>query len=345
MDVTGPPLQRVLVTGATGLLGGHVVRQLLDGGSAVTAVVRDPERARALLPGHDRLTVLQGDIRDPGALAPSLPGHTAVIHTAAYFREYYAPGGHDPALLTATNVDAVTGLLDAAAAAGVPVVVHTSSIGTLGTRPDGRPSDEDTPEGRGTRANGYYVSKLRSEEAVRAFGAERGVRVPIVLPGWMWGPGDAGPTSAGRLFASVAEGRLGGVPRAGNHVVDARDVADACVRAAAKGEHARRYIVAGDWVPLPEVCRIAARALGVAPPREVPARLALLMAALLETGGRLRGGTPTATREGVRALLEGDRRRVTSARAERELGVEFRPLERTLRDQADWHRTHHDTVP
>ncbi|GGN59982.1 dihydroflavonol-4-reductase [Streptomyces albiflavescens] len=340
MDLTTHRPRRVVVTGATGLLGSNTVRRLLDLGSEVTAVVRNPEPARSLLPDHKRLDLWQGDVLDVRSIARVLPGHDAVIHTAAYFREYYAPGGRDDALLTATNVDAVGELLRAAADAGVPVVVHTSSIGTLGTRPDGRPSDEDTPEGRRTRENGYYASKLSSEEVVRSFDARHGVRVPMVLPGWMWGPGDAGPTSAGRLFTSVARGELRAVPRAGNHVVDARDVADACVRAAVAGEHARRYIVAGTWVTLPEVCRLAARAAGVAPPREVPAHLALAVAAVLEATARLRGRTPPATREGVRALLEGNRRRVSSSRAVSELGVTFRPLHRTLHDQADWHRAY-----
>ncbi|MEV7342859.1 NAD-dependent epimerase/dehydratase family protein [Streptomyces sp. NPDC093544] len=340
MDLSSDRPQRVLVTGATGLLGSNTVRRLLDLGGEVTAVVRDRERARTLLPEHERLVLWQGDVLDMAALEPALRGHDAVIHTAAYFREYYAPGGRDDDLLTATNVDAVRRLLRAASEAGVPTVVHTSSIGTLAARSDGRPSDEHTAEGRTTRQNGYYASKLRSEEVVRSLPVGYGVRVPIVLPGWMWGPGDAGPTSAGRLFLAVASGTLAAAPRAGNHVVDARDVADACVRAAVAGGHARRYIVAGSWVPLPEVCRLAARAMGVRPPREIPARLALAVATVSEIAARLTGRTPAATREGVRALLEGDRRLVSSGRAVHELGVTFRPLSRTLHDQATWHREH-----
>ncbi|RMI41129.1 NAD-dependent epimerase/dehydratase family protein [Streptomyces triticirhizae] len=332
--------RRVLVTGATGLLGGNTVRRLLDLGSQVTAVVRDEARARALLPAGEGLTLRRCDLRDTEGLAALLPGHDAVIHTAAYFREYYAPGGGDRELLLRTNVDATRALILAAAACGVETVVHLSSIGTLGSGTRDRPADEDTPPGRHTRRNGYYDSKVRSEEMIAALPADLPVRVPIILPGWMWGPGDAGPTSAGRLFLSVANGSLRAVPKAGNHVVDARDVAAACVRAAVDGRHRRRYVVAGRWVPLPEVCRLAAQAAGSPAPRAVPARSAMAVAALLETTARVRGRTPPATRAGVRALLEGNRRRVSSERAIAELGVVFRPLSETMRSQADWHRRH-----
>jgi len=70
------------------------------------------------------------DITDTGSFAGELDGLDAIIHTAAYFREYYQPGGRDAAQLQRVNVDAVYNLLHAAAKAGVPVVVHTSSAST-----------------------------------------------------------------------------------------------------------------------------------------------------------------------------------------------------------------------
>lgn len=84
------------------------------------------------------------------------------------------------------------------------------------------------------------------------------LRVSMIRPGWMWGPGDAGPTSSGKLFLAVARGALRAVPQAGNHLVDARDVAHACVRAISAGDGA--YIVAGSMTPLPDVCAEVASA-------------------------------------------------------------------------------------
>jgi dihydroflavonol-4-reductase len=329
--------RRAVVTGATGLLGSSIVRELLGHGGEVVGVVRDPQRARRLLPTGDGLRLVAGDVLDVDSFRRELRGADAVFHTAAYFREYYQPAP-DLALLQRTNVTAVEDLLRASADAGVPVVVHTSSIGTLGSTLAGSAADEDTPSPRHARRNHYQASKAQSEEVVRRFCEGTALRVPMVLPGWMWGPGDAGPTSAGRLFLAIAHRELRAVPRAGNHVVDARDVAAACVRAAVDGQSARRYIVAGRWHGLPELCTGVARAVGVRPPRTVPPRVALAAATVLETYARLRRQPATATRAGVRVLLEGDRRRISSQRAERELGVSFRPLEQTLADEAAWYR-------
>lgn len=337
---TPSPLRRVAVTGATGMLGSAIVARLLAGGSEVRALVRDEDKARRLLPAtaDEQLTLVRADITEPDSYRPALAGCDAVIHTAAYFREYYQPGA-DLARLFATNVDAVVRLLREAVAASVPVVVHTSSVNTLAPGTAGKPTDESAPPPPGWESNAYRASKVRAEEAIRDFcGHHDAVRVPLVLPGWMWGPGDAGPTSAGRLFLSVARRELRAVPRAGNHVVDARDVAHACVRAAEEGRGLRRYVAAGRWVSLATTCAAVARAVGVAAPREIPAGLALTFATLLETQARLRRRPPVATREGVRVLLDGTRTRISSARAERELGVVFRPLEQTLADEAEWFR-------
>ncbi|MFF4061498.1 NAD-dependent epimerase/dehydratase family protein [Streptomyces sp. NPDC001668] len=336
----GPRHGRVMVTGASGLLGTAVVSQLLGEGREVTALVRDTAKAARQLPAHPRLTVVTADIRRPETYRGALPGVGAVIHTAAYFREYYLPDADLPRLF-ATNVDAVTALLREAVAAGVPAVVHTSSINTLGAGTEENPADESAAPPPDWERNAYRASKVRAEAAIRSFAQDSEyagrVRVPIVLPGWMWGPADAGPTSAGRLFLAVARSGIKAVPRAGNHVVDARDVAYALVRAADQGEHLRRYIVAGRFQSLSDTCAAVARATGVQAPRQVPARAAIAFATVLETKAKLRGTAPVATREGVRALLDGDRTRITSARAERELGVTFRPLARTLADTAAWY--------
>jgi dihydroflavonol-4-reductase len=86
--VTG---RTVFVTGGTGLLGSNVIRQLLDEKDSVRAPVRDVDRARRLLPSTTRLTLVPGDLTELGSWIGALPGADAVIHTAAYFREFYGP--------------------------------------------------------------------------------------------------------------------------------------------------------------------------------------------------------------------------------------------------------------
>jgi dihydroflavonol-4-reductase len=135
-DIPAPPAPgRVLVTGATGLLGSNVTAELLAAGTEVLALARSADRARSLLPAHERLRIVEGDITRSGGFAAHLRGVDAIIHTAAWFRECYQPGGNDPAKLQRVNVDAVERLLEAAADAEVPVMVHISSATTIGTAP------------------------------------------------------------------------------------------------------------------------------------------------------------------------------------------------------------------
>ncbi|HEX9359773.1 MAG TPA: NAD-dependent epimerase/dehydratase family protein [Streptosporangiaceae bacterium] len=339
-----PAPGRVLVTGATGLLGSNVTAELLTAGAEVLALARSPGRASRLLPPHERLRIIEGDITDTSRFTSHLRGLDAIIHTAAYFREYYQPGGDDPAQLQRVNVDAVENLLRAATDAGVPVVVHTSSSSTIGTRPGGRPSDEDTPPDPGWERNGYRASKIRAELVIQAWPQRHGLRVPVIVPSWMWGPGDAGPTASGRLFLAVAHRQLSAVPRVGSHIADARDVARAAVTAISSGEHARRYIVASSWQPLPVITSEIAAATGAPAPRPVPAALAMAGSGVIELAARLRGREPAVTRAGTRILLEGDRQHLTSQRAGRELGATFRPLAQTITDETAWYRSH-STLP
>src|SRR5260370_33106370 len=88
----------------------------------------------------------------------------------------------------------------------------------------------------------------------------------VIVPAWMWGPGDAAPTASGRLFLAVARGELGAVPRVGSQIVDARDVAAAAIHAITGGAYGRHYIVGGGWHPLPAVTRQIAAAAGRARP-------------------------------------------------------------------------------
>jgi len=299
--------------------------------------VRSPAKARGVLDGLD-VEVLAGDIRDVTSYERQLPGTDVVFHTAAYFRAYYGPGDH-AALLRATNVDAVRDLLEAAARADVPTVVHTSSSGVLGARPDGRPSDETTaPSGLALR-NAYFASKVAAEQVVPEAVARLPVRVPMVLPGWMWGPGDAAPTTAGQIVLEFLDRRLPVVPPGGAQVTDARDVARGMIAAAERGRSGERYAMLGPYASLAEVLRLLEAASGVTGPRlHVPGPVALAVATASEAVARVTGRPTVTTREGVRTLL--DRRTVSSARAQRELGVAFRPLAETVADTLAWLRDH-----
>lgn len=325
----------VLVTGATGLLGSSVVRRLVEQDRPVTVLARDAERAARLLPPEVRVVV--GDTLDPDVWDKVLPDVGSVVHAAAYFREYYLPGA-DPRLLYETNVTALGRLLAAAEQHHIRTVVHVSSTAALARGDVSAPADEQSPP-PADAVNGYAASKVAAEAVVQAHVA-RGRRpsVPLVLPGWMWGPGDSGPTSSGRLFLSIARGEVPVLPDVGNSMVDARDVAEVCVRVLDTGVSGRRYVAAGRWERLRDLAAVIASETGSRAPRALPGGLTLALASGLGAVNRLTGREDVTNRAGAEVLVQGDKARVSSDRVRRELGVEFRPAADTLRDEAAWYR-------
>ena len=329
----------VLVTGATGLLGTALIEELARRGHHVRALVRDPSKLRMTVPHlSDDLDIIVGDVTDPTVWDRALPGVEGVIHAAAFFREYYEPRAITT-MLHDTNVTALTTLLGAAERHEIPVVVHISSTTVLAPGTAAHPAGRHSPQNP-DRGNLYRASKVDAETAVREYVQNKGtVRVPMILPGWMWGPADTGPTAAGRLYRSIAREEIPAIPRAGNHIVDSRDVARGAVTALDRGTSGERYILAGRWIPLPEIASRIAAAEQVRRPLTIPPVAAMLFARIIEGTARARRVPPATTRDAVRVLLDGHRTRIDSTEALNELDVSFRPIDNTITDIARWHKS------
>lgn len=332
---------RAFVTGGTGLLGSSLIRVLLDEGHAVRALVRSRGKAMRLL-GDTRAEVVVGDLQDVPAFSSALEGCEVLFHTAAYFREYYGPGDHWPKL-ERINVQGTLKLAEAARAHAVRRMVDTSTSGLIGLQPGGDPGDESTPPAPVARSNLYFKSKVLAEERLRAFSASSGLEVVSVLPGWIFGPGDAAPTAAGQFVLDFLARRIPAFPPGGVNVVDARDVAMGMVRAAARGRSGERYILGGDYLTLADIFVELERVSGVPAPRIlVPYTVALGIAAVAQAWARLTRTETVMSVEGVRTLQAG--LRVTSVKAQRELGATFRPFDETLRDTVAWLRKQNQTA-
>jgi nucleoside-diphosphate-sugar epimerase len=333
---------RAFVTGSTGLLGSNLVRALVERGDDVVGLVRSEERGRRLI-GDTGARLVVGDMRDVAGFAAALDGCEVVFHTAAYFREYYHQGDHASAL-EEINVTGTLALMAEADRRGVRRLVHTSSSGAIGTTGDGSEADENTPPGELQRSNLYFRSKVDGAAAIGAWQRVRELEVVEVLPGWMWGPGDAGPTAAGQLVIDFLGRQIPAVPDGGTSVVDARDVAAAMIAAAERGRAGERYIVAGAYCEVADILRGLEQETGVAGPQlQLPYFLIYGFAYCAELFGWLTGTDVLVTREAVRVLHE--RHRLSSTKATRELGVTFRPLAETLRDAVAWQRAHRLPAP
>ena len=326
---------RAFVTGATGLLGNNLVQHLLSQGHEVKGLVRSREKAQRVFSNRD-VEFVTGDMSDISSFAASLKGCDTLFHTAAYFREYYQPGDHKP-ILEKINVQGTIDLLIAAEKNGLRKAVHVSSSGVIGLKPDGSPGNEDTLPDEHSTSNLYFASKISAELAIGRFLKERTLPVVMILPGWMWGPGDWAPTGSGQLVLDYLKQKLPGIIDGGGSTVDARDVARATLVAADRGHSGERYIVGGRYLDFGDIIAILERVTGVpAPNRKIPYGLSLAVGFASETWARVTGKSALVTVEAVKTMHA--KKAVASDKAITELSAEFRPFEETVRDEVGWFR-------
>ncbi|KAA8999082.1 SDR family oxidoreductase [Affinibrenneria salicis] len=333
-------MHTAFVTGATGLLGNNLVRKLVERGVRVRALARSPEKARRQFADLPQVEIITGDMTHIDDFAQMLQDCDAVFHVAAYFRDNYKGGNHWDELKR-INVDGTAALIAAAYGAGVRRFIQTSSIAVLAGEP-GQVIDE-TCDRALDDADDYYRSKILADRAVRDFhAAHPDLHVCFVLPGWMWGPGDIGPTSSGQLVNDIVRGKLPGLVPGSFSVVDARDVALAQIAAAEQGRSGERYLAAGRHMTMSNLIPLLGKIAGVkTPTRQLPLPLLYGLAFIQETYARLSGKPVLLGLATVRLMVrEADRTRFDPSRSERELGLRFRPVEETLSDTLTWYREH-----
>jgi dihydroflavonol-4-reductase len=338
MNGGGMANETVFVTGATGLLGNNLVRALVLRGVRVKALARSADKARTQFAGMRNVDVVPGDMGQVEGFASALPGCDVVFHTAAFFRDSYKGGSHWGELKR-INVDGTASLLEAAYRSGVRRFVQTSSIAVLDGQP-GSVIDETCVRDPGA-ADDYYRSKILADEAVKRFlAAHPDFKANYVLPGWMWGPGDIGPTSSGQVALDTVLGKLPGLVPGSFSVVDARDVAEAEIAAAEHGRSGERYLAAGRHMTMRELVPLIGRVACVTTPsRPVPLPMLYLIAGLQEAYARISGNPVLLSLATVRLMArEADRTHFSHAKSERELGLKFRPVEETVADTIAWYR-------
>ena len=312
---------KVLVTGATGLIGAWVARALAARGHAVRALLR-PASDPAPLAGV-AVEIVRGDVLDAASVRAALAGADAVVHLAGIPRI-----GADPEDLAGVNVAGTEIVLGAAREAGVARAIHTSSLSAAGgtRRPVVR--SEDAPGNAEALGIAYFLSKLRGERIALAEAA-RGLPVVVLRPGVVLGPGDTHRSSAS-LVVAIAKRRLPAVLAGGTSFCDVRDVAAGFAAALERGRPGEVYALGGHNLSLAEFSARAAAMAGVRPPVRVPYPVAWALALAAEVGARARGRRPPTNRDLARAgsLYTF----VSSEKAARELGYRIRPLDEMIRD-------------
>jgi dihydroflavonol-4-reductase len=321
-------VSRVFVTGATGLLGSALVGRLLDRGDEVVGLARTGEGAAAL--ERRGVTVVRGDAEDESALRQGMEGCEFAFAVAGINTLCVA----EPAPMERVNVGAPVAAVRAAAAVGVPRLVHTSSAATLGEAP-GTIGNEATVH-RGWYLSTYERTKTEGEHAAFAAARALGQDIVCVNPSSVQGPGRAGGT--GRFLLAFLDGRLKVFVNTNVSLVDIADCVEGHLLAAIHGRAGERYVLSGISLTITEALALASDVAGVRRrPRLAPRAVAEVAGGVVERGFRLAHREPPVCREMVRTLLHGHR--YDGSRATRELGLEYTDPRDTLRRTIDWARS------
>lgn len=319
-------MRPVLVTGASGFLGWHVARLLLERGYSVRALVRPGSRVSEL-----DAEPVTGDLRDPQSLERAVEGCSLVFHVAADYRLW----AKDPRELYRSNVDGTRALLEAARRAGVERVVYTSTVGCIGIPQDGV-GDENTPVSLDDMAGDYKRSKFLAERVALEF-ARGGLPVVIVNPTAPVGDHDVKPTPTGQTVLDFLNGRMPAFIDTGLNIVDARDTAEGHLLASERGRVGERYILGSENLTLAQILQLLARITGrKAPALRLPYAVAYCAGVCSTAWAEVTGVPPRVPIEGVRMARK--KMWVTHEKARRELGFQPAPAETALRRAAEWFR-------
>lgn len=314
---------RVFLTGATGFLGFHLVRELLQHGHTVVAPVRNSEKAKKILGEPVGLELVPGDLEQPEAMIPHLAGCDAAVLAGAFFTEYYGKGGgwdH----FQRVNVDGAITLLRAAKRAGLKKAVFLSSTGALA-------GADDQLWDPAPMTDLYRKSKVVGELAIAKDPELAGFPIITVRPGWIFGPEDPTPTSTTAMVTTLLNTKkLQMVQGSPGPVVDVRDVALAIRLALEKVDETRSYNLVGHSLGAADIYQRIAMQIPGTSVMAAPLWVAEILSRVLEIQSKITGNPNPLPIDGVRFVAKGHH--VNNQRTRDELGMEFRPWEETERD-------------
>ena len=275
---------KLLVTGATGFLGGALVPLLVEQGHQVRVL------ARGGAPDAEALgcELSSGDVRDPETVRRALHGCEGLYHLAGLVSR----DPRDAHKMYELHVSGTRVLLAEAERAGLQRVILASSSGTIGVSPVRRVATEEDDYPIETVGRWpYYLSKIY-EEKIALEAARRRLPVVILNPSLLLGPGDARLSSTQDIYRFLL-GRIPAMPRGGISFVDVRDAARAFVAALNRGNVGERHLLgAANWEFSEFFGRLSRLARRSPPPLRLPSAVKVAAAHLMEGWAHRRGREP-----------------------------------------------------
>jgi dihydroflavonol-4-reductase len=325
------PPPYVLVTGGTGFLGSHLVRQLVEAGERNVRVLATTNPAWL---GELGVETVAGSVTNKADVARALDGVASVYHLAGRVSR----GREDSHGMYELHVEGTRVLCEAATEAGVNTIVLASSSGTIAVTDDATalPNEAWPPPLDIITRWPYYASKFYQERVALEHFSGAGRRLVIVNPSLLLGPGDERLSST-KLVLDFLARRIMAVPGGGLSFVDARDAAAGLRAAMARGGHGERYLLgAANWTFDKFFGRLERLTKVAAPRFSLPSKLAVPGARALHSlysQWKLASPVEPAEIEMAEYFWYFD-----TSKAERELGFAPRDAAETLQDTVNYVR-------
>jgi dihydroflavonol-4-reductase len=318
---------KTFITGATGFIGSHLVRRLLQTDHELCCLVRRINPACEQLKKQG-ITLAMGDVTDKASVLQGMKGHDWVFHLAGRY-SFWEP---DNRIFKHINVNGTRNVMECALETKVSKVVHVSTVGIYG-KPEDSPFIEESKVGP-VRFCEYFQTKYEGDSIVWDLFKTKGLPVVVVYPSAVLGPGD--PKATGQYIMNLIRRRLPATvfKDAILTFVHVKDVAEVIVRAAEKQNNiGERYLIGKHQMSFREINNLVKEISGVPLPRlHLPDSLTLVNAALLTGLANLyKKEPPWGMSTGqMKVMQEGFR--ADGSKAERELSISYTPIRVALED-------------
>lgn len=304
---------KTLVTGAGGLIGSSVVRELLRDGREVRAMVR-PGGDRRNIEGLD-MEVVEGDLLDVDSLFRALKGCEKLYQLAAVYAQWHPRGGD---YIRKVNIEGTRNILETALKFDLERIVYTGSISSIKTFPDRLGTEEDWPTMEECRRMPYRESKTISERMALDYAKK--LPIVVVTPASPIGPRDYKPTPTGRTILDFLNGKMVAYVDVGLNLIDVEDLAVGFLLAERKGRIGQRYLLGNRNIYLKELFDLLGDMTGLPAPRhKVPKLLVRVMGEVNEFISNITKKEPVASVE--QALHTRYNEFVDCSKAVNELGL------------------------
>ena len=323
---------KILVTGASGFIGGHIVRKLVKRGYNVKILVRKTSNI-SHLKDFD-LEKTYGDITDFDSVLKAMGDVEQVYHVAALYKTWQP----SPKNFYRVNVEGTVNVMRAALIKDVKKIVYTSTVGAVGiAESDGELCDENCLWNLGYTEDHYTISKFQAEIEVLKLIYKQNLPAVIVNPAAPVGPADWKPTPTGQLIVQYLKKRIPAYADTSLSFVDVRDVAEGHILAMEKGRIGERYILTNENLTLKDVFRKLYNITGIKPPRiKTPYGVNYAFASFLEFIATITGIEPPLSKSYIRVTK--GRMAYDNHKSIEELGLQYSNVDKALEDAVNWYK-------